>query len=241
MNTRTEAAPAVAGVATIGVAAVAWVVVVTQMSMAMGGGMGMGLSAGALGVFAVTWVVMMAAMMLPPTAPLAATFVRRLGRSSSWPVGLAALVGAYLAVWTVLGVALYTGWNMVTPSLPLKATLGGAIAFAGLYALTPFKRAGQARCLQMCRQSTRVDGSVFRAGLQQGLAYGLGCIGCSGGLMVPVLVAGMSDLRLMVVAAVLVLMYKLDHPWLRRAELVVAVALAVVGAGLMLAGHPLLV
>lgn len=240
MSIRTEPAPAIAGVATVGVAAIAWAVVVRQGSMAMSSGMGMGLSVGALGVFAVAWVGMMAAMMLPPTAPLAATFVRRLGPSRLWPVGVVSLIAGYLVVWTVFGVLLYVTWTVVMPSWQLEVTLGVAIAFAGLYALTPMQRGGQARCLQMCRESTRLDGNPILAGLWQGFAYGLRCIACSAGVMVAVLVAGMSDLRLMVLAAALVLVSKLDYGWLRRAELMVAVALIVVGIGLTLHARPLL-
>ena len=80
-------------VALLGLAAAAWAVSVERMS---GMDMGPGTDPGRLGWFVVTWVLMMAAMMLPALLPAA-----RAGGGS------AAFVTGYLGVWTAAGVAAY--------------------------------------------------------------------------------------------------------------------------------------
>jgi predicted metal-binding membrane protein len=114
-------------------------------------------------------------------------------------------------------------------ALPRDLAAGLAIAFAGLYALTPLKRAGQGRCLEMCRQLTLPAGGAVRAAVVAGSAYGLSCVACSAGVMVALFAIGMSDMRVMVVAAALVFLFKLATPWARRVELVVAVMLVLAG------------
>src|SRR6185503_5547532 len=80
-------------VALLGLAGAAWAVSVERMS---GMDMGPGTDPGRLGWFVVTWVLMMAAMMLPALVPAA-----RAGGAS------AAFVSGYLGVWTVAGVGAY--------------------------------------------------------------------------------------------------------------------------------------
>src|SRR4051812_11605288 len=82
-----------AAVALPALAAVAWVATARRMS-----GMDMApmFELGALGWFAMTWVVMMAAMMLPSLVPAA--------RVAGQP---AAFTAGYLAAWTAAGLAAY--------------------------------------------------------------------------------------------------------------------------------------
>ena len=226
-------APAVAAIATVAIAAIAWVAVVWQTSMA--GDMAMGPTS--LGSFAVNWVAMMAAMMLPSTVPFVVAFVRGLDVSRAWPVAAAALLAVYLLVWAWFGVGLFAISNAVGVQLPRDPAAGLAIAFAGLYALTPLKRAGQARCLEMCRPRTIPSGGAVRAAVVSGGTYGLSCVACSAGVMVALFVVGMSDMRVMVLAAALVFLFKLASPRARRIELEVAVTLVLAG-GWYLIGQP---
>jgi predicted metal-binding membrane protein len=226
-------APAVAAIATVAIAAIAWVAVIWQTSTA--GEMGMGPKSP--GSFAVSWVAMMAAMMLPSATPFVMAFVRELDGSRSWLVGVCVVLAVYLFVWACFGFGLFAIANAVGVPSPGDLSAGVAIALAGLYALTPLKRAGQARCLEMCRRLTLPAGSAVRAAGVAGSAYGLSCVACSAGVMVVLFAVGMSDIRLMVLAAALVLLFKLATPWARRIELVVTVALVLAG-GWYLLGQP---
>ncbi len=93
------AATAAALTATLGLAAASWVVAVRQMN-----GMDVGIAnpLDSFAFFVALWVSMMAAMMLPGAAP---AIVRRAHTGGVRAVPL--FVGLYLAVWTLVGVAVY--------------------------------------------------------------------------------------------------------------------------------------
>jgi hypothetical protein len=117
------AATAAALTATFGLAAASWVVAVRQMS-----GMDMGASTrlGSFAFFVAVWVSMMAAMMLPGAAPAVVRRVQTGGQMRAIPL----FVGSYLAVWTLVGVAVY---ELYRPHGPFAA---GAVAItAGLLIL----------------------------------------------------------------------------------------------------------
>lgn len=232
-STLTERTPAIAAVGTVAIAALAWVAVAWQTSMA--GHIGMGPTS--FPSFALSWVPMMAAMMLPSATPLVMAFVRELDGSRSWPVGVGVLLAVYLFVWACFGIGLFAMANAAGLRLPRDLAAVLAIAFAGLYALTPLKRAGQARCVEMCRRLALPEGGAVRAACAAGSAYGLGCVACSAGVMVALFAVGMSDLWMMVLGAGLVFLFKLATPWARRIELVVTVGI-VLGAGWYLFSQP---
>ena len=209
----------------MGIAAIAWAAVMWQTTTT--GEMGMWPAS--LGSFAVSWVAMMAAMMLPSATPFVMAFARGLEDSRFWPVGVGVVLAVYLFVWAFFGVGLFAIANAVIVPMPRDLAAGLAIAFAGLYALTPLKRAGQARCLEMCRELTLPAGGAFRAAVAAGSTYGLSCVACSAGVMVALFAVRMSDMRMMVLAAALVFLFKLANPWARRVELVVTVVLVLAG------------
>src|SRR5260370_331076 len=93
------AATAVALTATVGLAAASWFVAVRQMN---GMDMGVATQLGSFAFFLALWVSMMAAVMLPGAAP---AVLRRAHASGVRAVPL--LVGSYLGVWTLVGVAVY--------------------------------------------------------------------------------------------------------------------------------------
>ena len=218
---RTTAAPAAAptagtGVgttaaalaATLGIAAVAWVVAIRQMD---GMDMGPATELGAFGSFAVLWVSMMAAMMLPGAAPAAARHARASGRLLALPL----FVGAYLAVWALVGLAAYVVYR---PHGSLAAA--AAVVAAGAYELTPIKQHFRTRC---------------RRRVGSGLEFGLCCLGSSAGLMLILLALGVMSLAWMSVIAVVILGQKLLPA---TAAVDVPVALAVVGLGIWIALAP---
>src|SRR2546430_1250680 len=94
------AGAAAALTSTLVLAAVSWVVAVRQMN-----GMDMGVSTqlGSFAFFVALWVSMMAAMMLPGAAPAVLRHVHAAGGVRAVPL----FVGSYLAVWALLGVAVY--------------------------------------------------------------------------------------------------------------------------------------
>jgi predicted metal-binding membrane protein len=115
--------------ATLGLAAVSWVVALRAMD---GMDMGYATELGPATSFAGIWVAMMAAMMLPGAAPAAVRVPR-----------VAPFVATYLAVWAAVGLAVYAVYQ------PHGALAAGAVTVAaGLYELTPFKR----RCRERCRE-----------------------------------------------------------------------------------------
>src|SRR5580698_5011502 len=99
----TRATPAVTAAAltgTLGLAAASWVVAVRQMN---GMDMGVATRLGSFSFFVALWVWMMAAMMLPGTVPAVLNRAHVSGRIRA----VALFVGSYLAVWTLVGVAVY--------------------------------------------------------------------------------------------------------------------------------------
>jgi predicted metal-binding membrane protein len=100
MTTTRTAATASVLTATVGLAAASWVVAVRQMT---GMDMGVATRLGSFGFFVAVWVSMMAAMMLPGAAPAVLRRAHASGRVRAVPL----FVGSYLAVWTLVGVAVY--------------------------------------------------------------------------------------------------------------------------------------
>ena len=167
----------------------------------------------------------MAAMMLPTALP----FFIAYARDTRGPIPVALAIATYAAVWAVIGLVAYLVMGAMMWSTAAYVA-GIAIAFAGVYALTPWKRRAQARCQEMCRR-TRCDPSVGSA-LREGLRYSANCILCSAGVMIALVVLGMSSFWLMVAGAAVILLYKTAGAWPRRIELVLSAMLVVAGLAL---------
>src|ERR1700682_2311356 len=114
---------------TLGLAVTSWAVAVRQMN---GMDMGVATRLGSFAFFVALWISMMAAMMLPGAAPTVLRRAYASGRVRAVPL----FVGSYLAVWTLVGVAVYALYR------PHGSLAAGAVAIAaGLYQLSPLKRA----------------------------------------------------------------------------------------------------
>jgi predicted metal-binding membrane protein len=208
----------------LGVAAVAWAVTAWQM---LGSGMAMGL--GGVASFATTWTVMMAAMMLPSAIPLVHRFARQAEGRRTRPVAVGMLALVYLAIWLAFGIACYLAYNALGMPWRHQALAGGvALGLAALYALTPLKRISQDRCREVCALHGPLPFDLVRAGAVAGWRYGLSCLGCSAGLMVAMVLVGMTSLGWTIALAALVLVYKFAP----RAAWRLDVALAALVAGL---------
>ena len=135
------------------------------------------------GLWLGAWTVMMAAMMLPSTAPLVLLYGRQANTTGS-----TLLMAGYLLVWAAVGLAAY-GVDMGIMDPPDGAIAGVLIA-AGVYQLTPLKRA----CLKRCRNPVDFLVTHWHSGrigaLRLGAEHGAYCVGCCWALMVVLVVAG---------------------------------------------------
>src|SRR5713226_2188078 len=220
------AKPMVAALVVLAVAGIAWAAM-AHHSHAMAG-MDMGL--GPIEAFAVTWVVMMAAMMLPSAILVVLAFARTAEGRRGWQVATGVLAVTYLGVWLMFGVvcyALYTAARMPWPNQAV--VVGLALALAGAYSVSPIKRASQARCRELCALHGPLPFNLMRSAAVAGARYGLSCLGCSAALMVAMVLIGMSSLWWAVILGIVILIYKLAPPLRLRNELVLSLALAALG------------
>ena len=198
------AATAAALILTLGLAAASWVVAVRQMS---GMDMGVATRLGSFAFFAAAWVTMMAAMMLPGAVP---AVVRRI-QASGQVRGVPFFLGSYLAVWALVGVAVYALYR------PHGLAVAGVLVIAaGAYELTPLKR-------HFRRRGQESTGSGF--------GFGLCCVGSSIGLMVMLVALSVMSVIWMSVIAVLTLSQKLLPA---KSAVDVPLALAIVGLGILI-------
>jgi predicted metal-binding membrane protein len=201
-------APSIAPAATLGLAAASWALAVDRMD---GMDMGVATEIGSFASFVTAWVSMMAAMMLPGALPAVA--MRARSRRPELAVPL--FVGSYLAVWSIVGLAVYALYR------PHGTAIAGAVTIAaGLYELTPLKH----HCRRRCRES-----------ISSGLQFGLCCIGSSLGLMLMLPALGLMSVVWMSIVAVLILGQKLLPP---RASVDLALAVAVIALGVLVVLAP---
>jgi predicted metal-binding membrane protein len=186
-------------------ALVAWIVTVHRMR---GMDAGPGSDLGALGWYLGIWMTMMAAMMLPSTAPVVVMFSRVRDGAHTW-----VFVLGYLLAWAGYGLAAYAVYRGIRASAPSFLAwddrgpwvAGGALIAAGLYQLTPLKSA----CLRHCRSPLHflLHGRRGRLGaMWMGAKHGGYCVGCCLGLMLALFALGVMSLlwMAMVAAAILV-------------------------------------
>jgi predicted metal-binding membrane protein len=222
--------------ALVAVAGCCWAVTVARMR---GMDMGPGTPLGGFGWFAVVWVTMMAAMMLPSLSPMAVAYSRTAGggraRSLSGTVVFAA---GYLLPWSAFGVLAY-GAVDGGRSLDLGAlawdragryVAGGVILGAALYELT----AAKGSCLRRCRDAELLRERPGAGGaLLMGMEQGAFCVGCSGALMAALFALGVMSVAWMLAIAALVAIEKLS-PWPAASVGLTAAALAALGLAVVL-------
>ena len=204
----------------------AWALTADRMT---GMDMGPGTGLGGLGWFTVTWLVMMAAMMLPALTPMVVAYDRR-ARSA---VGSGAFSIGYLAAWLAAGLVAYAVFAAVR-ALDLgflawdeggRYVAAGVVVAAGLYQLTGRKDS----FLRRCRERRAFVDRHWRPGLlgalRMGLAHGSDCVGASWALMAALFALGVMSLTWMAVVAVLIAAERLLPQTTRWAVAVVLVAL----------------
>lgn len=195
-------------VATIAVAVACWIASIRQMR---GMDMGVATSLGSFPSFIGLWSLMMAAMMLPSALPaIARRDAKRLALLARSRFAL-----TYLLMWATIGVAAY-----ILDRHHGSAAAGAITILAGLYELTPLKRACRERC---------------RGQIRSGSAFGAYCIGSSIGLMAILLALGVMDVALMVAIGLVVLAQKLLPP---ITPLDIMIAGAIVALGIVVVVAP---
>lgn len=194
-----DAAPLWAILAALG--AIAWLATIAQSNTMEAGPGTMGMT---FALFLGSWVVMMAAMMLPAIGPMAAAEVdtqasTRAGRI----VGTVAFGAGFLVPWAAYGVLAFLalqGAERIVSSSPDGARWLGAgiFAVAGLYQFSPWKL----RALEHCRSAMAPASGADRSnGWMAGIRDGLVCVGCCWAMMTVLIPVGVMNVTGMIVLA----------------------------------------
>ena len=172
-----------------------------------------------LTILFVMWAVMMAAMMLPSTAPMVlvfSTISRKQAGMGDPVVPAAAFLAGYVLVWTGFSaLGTLAQWALqrmawLTPAGESASPFFGGILLlmAGVFQWTPWKEA----CLSKCRSPLGFLMTRWRRGtggaLRMGLEHGAFCVGCCWALMALMFVAGMMNLLWLAVLAIFCLLEK---------------------------------
>ena len=167
------------------------------------------------GLFLVTWVLMMVAMMFPTIAPMVLTHASIVRSRGEGNVPTLAFVLGYLVVWTAAGLVPLAAIQILGSSIadPISAWLprlaGAVVVVAGVYQFTPLKNV----CLKACRSPlgfmlTHDFGGGAPAAARAGMSHGLYCLGCCWALMAVLAVVGLMNVAWMAVIAVVFFLEK---------------------------------
>jgi predicted metal-binding membrane protein len=166
-----------------------------------------------LAMFTLGWMLMVIAMMLPSTLLL---LDRCLGNKLLSARRIAPAILAYLAVWTVFGTLSYLSDGVLHEIAEQVPALAGVIApgvllLAGIYQLTPIKRA----CLSRCRPKSAVFASFGQTSSHNdwivGLRHGVFCLGSGWALMLLMFAIGGVNLLWMLVLGVMMTAERLHY------------------------------
>lgn len=221
--------------ALVGLALVAWYLLLAMGEPTSDGRMGASFGADAT-LFMAIWIVMMVAMMFPAAAPMVLTYAHLESRRGSADpiIRTAVFVLGYLAIWSATGFAAFglalafdalIATSMVLADVAPRL-VGILIIAAGIYQLTPLKRS----CLAACRSPLGFLMTEWREGtfgaFRVGLQHGRVCLGCCGVLLAALVPIGMMNVALMAFVATLVLIEKALPHGERVGMLAAAVLLA---------------
>lgn len=213
----------------LALSALAWLVTARTAAMTMPGA----------AAFTGSWLVMMAAMMLPAVSPVVALYALAARRRVVAAVPV--FVAGYACVWAVSAVPAYLVSRTVAEPLMdgrvwVARLTGATLIAAGLYQLTPLK----ATCLRRCRTpmsfflTRRTSLSRPTRAFAAGAEHGLYCLGCCWALMAILIVLGGMQLG-WALALALVLSAEKLLPHGPELVKVTALAAAALGGTLLLA------
>jgi predicted metal-binding membrane protein len=175
--------------------------------------------------YAVGWLLMTAAMMLPTTLPLTRIFGRMVAGGGDSALLQSLLITGYLLAWACFGAAAFVldqalhtslslwGWSARHPELlgVMVLSLAGGFQFSKL----------KYHCLDKCRSPLGFVTSHWhgpqprREAFLLGLTHGAFCVGCCWALMLVMFFVGTANLGWMM-ALGLVMAVEKNHPWGRR-------------------------
>ena len=169
-----------------------------------------------LGIFVITWQLMIVAMMLPSSLPLIRLFRTAASNQPSPGRATLGLLLGYTAVWTTFGVVAFLGdlgfhrlvhgwtWLEARP----QVIAGSVLLLAGAFQFSSLKE----RCLRECRHPgpflLQHYGRGVQAAFRLGRAHGLFCLGCCWALMLVGFAAGVANLWWMVALTALMVFEK---------------------------------
>jgi predicted metal-binding membrane protein len=196
-------------------------------------------------LYAVAWIVMTTAMMLPTTLPLFDIFDRLTAARPDHGRLLVLLGLGYMAVWGAFGLLAHGAHGAVlsllarVPALAWQGWIIGAavIALAGAFQLSPLKH----RCLEKCRTPLGFVIEHWRGGRQArhafllGAHHGLFCVGCCWALMLLMFAVGAGSLGWMLLLAAVMAIEK-NTRWGRHISAPLGIAL-LAWAGIMAGIH----
>jgi predicted metal-binding membrane protein len=201
-----------------------------------------------MGVYTLSWLFMIVAMMLPTTLPLVNLFARLIRQHKARNQLLALLLLGYLSIWTLFGFAAYVG-DLVLHEMTHRVAwletniwLLGALTYvlAGVYQFTPLKY----YCLDQCRSPMSFVTTNWRGRRERvesfllGAHHGLFCLGCCWTLMLVMFAVGSASLGWMLILGLFMAAEK-NAPWGKRVSAPLGAALIIWGYGLVVAAGPI--
>lgn len=175
------------------------------------------------------WVAMMTAMMAPVLAMALLKFRRLYSDNVSPKLNAltAAVAAGYLAVWAVLGLALFpigiavTGFLMASPALArlVPAASTAILVTAGYLQLTEWKAKSLCRCRSALISRPIRVARIYDA-WRTGIAMGKDCTSCCSALMAVLIVTGVMNLVSMALVATAITAERLHRDSRRVARVI---------------------
>jgi len=191
-----------------------------------------------------SWLLMIAAMMVPTTLPLVNLFARVTGRRSDAASLRALLVAGYGLSWLIFGLVAHGADAVLHRALSSSGWLAAhgwvagsvVLAGAGAFQFSALKY----QCLERCRTPFGFINARWRGlhpareSLRIGFDHGLFCVGCCWALMLVMFVVGMGSLGWMLVLALAMAIEK-NLPWGRRVSAPLGIGLLGAAAAVVVA------
>jgi predicted metal-binding membrane protein len=185
-------------------------------------------------LYALGWVLMIAAMMLPATLPLLRIFARVTEVRPDRAILLTLVIAGYLLAWFAFGLAAHAvdyglhGLAAELPWLRFNGWLVGAVvlAMAGAFQFSRLKYA----CLDKCRTPFSFVNEHWRGpaarrqSFRLGLHHGLFCVGCCWAIMLLMFVVGTGSVGWMLALGAIMAVEK-NVSWGRRLSVPLGFAL----------------
>ena len=196
-------------------------------------------------LYAGSWILMTAAMMLPTVLPLIRKFEGMTTARQDQATLHVLLIVGYLLVWLAFGIAAHLGdrgLHWMASNFGWLASDGWAasaamLAIAGAFQFSSLKY----QCLDKCRSPIAFIMGYWhgpqprREAFTLGVAHGLYCVGCCWALMLLMFLVGMGSISWMFALAIVMAMEK-NHPWGRISAAPLGSCLLATAAFLILLG-----